>query len=148
MIITNPRHNKHGTIDCEIDHPVYGLIPFTADPDDVELLGQETHAAILAGDAGPIAPYTQTQEEIDAEAAALAAATATAAKMTGVLFDGVMCSAKSEDMYGLAAVAPYVRQGMDIPPFIFANGNKLKLTTLNIDAFELVWIPFRASFFS
>ena len=106
---------------------------------------------------GELVPVSPTEEAAiiaawaEADAAAsieAAAATATAAKMTGVLFEGVMCSAKSEDMYGLAAVAPYVRQGMDIPPFIFANGNKLKLTTLNIDAFELVWIPFRASFFS
>lgn len=30
----NPTRNAFGTIDVEINHPVYGWIPFTADPTD------------------------------------------------------------------------------------------------------------------
>lgn len=41
MNYRNAKHNAFGTIDCEIDHPVYGWIPFTADPNDVEPLGAE-----------------------------------------------------------------------------------------------------------
>jgi len=35
-------------IDCEIKHPVYGWIPFTADPNDVEPLGAEVFNAAQA----------------------------------------------------------------------------------------------------
>lgn len=41
MDIRNAQYIADGRIDCEIDHPVYGWIPFTADPDDVEPLGVE-----------------------------------------------------------------------------------------------------------
>lgn len=36
-----------GRIDCEINHPVYGWIPFTANADDVEAHGREIHAIAL-----------------------------------------------------------------------------------------------------
>lgn len=35
----NAVYNRHGTINCEIEHPVYGWIPFTAAPDDIEPIG-------------------------------------------------------------------------------------------------------------
>lgn len=50
-----PQYNAFGTIDLEIDHPIYGSIPFTASPDDPE--GAAIYAAALAGEYGPIAPY-------------------------------------------------------------------------------------------
>lgn len=55
MQFRNPAYNALGTIDCEIEHPVYGWIPFTASPDDVEQHGQDIYAAIVA--AGNIAAY-------------------------------------------------------------------------------------------
>lgn len=54
MQLRNAQFNAHGTIDCEIEHPVYGWIPFTASPDDVEEFGREIHAQAM--DANP-APY-------------------------------------------------------------------------------------------
>lgn len=48
IAIRNPVFNGRGTIDCEIEHPVYGWIPFTADPGDVEAYGAEIYAAALA----------------------------------------------------------------------------------------------------
>lgn len=50
-----PKYNAFGTIDLEIDHPKYGIIPFTASPDDPA--GAAIYAAAIAGDYGPIAPY-------------------------------------------------------------------------------------------
>ncbi|KFF48785.1 hypothetical protein GY26_12330 [Gammaproteobacteria bacterium MFB021] len=44
----NPTRHADGTLDCEIEHPELGWIPFTASPDDLEPLGREIHAAILA----------------------------------------------------------------------------------------------------
>lgn len=51
----NAHYNAEGTIDCEVNHPVFGWIPFTASPDDIEQSGRELYAAILAD--GNVAPY-------------------------------------------------------------------------------------------
>ena len=67
-------------------------------------------------------------------------------KWVGVEFAGVMCSATSEDMWGLAALRPHILAGASFP-FYFSNGSVLVLTPDNVAAFEAVWIPFRASFF-
>lgn len=52
----NPAYNQFNTIDCEINHPVHGWLPFTASPDDPEPLGQELYAEIIASGV-PIEPY-------------------------------------------------------------------------------------------
>ena len=57
MDTRNVQYNVHGTIDCEINHPVHGWIPFTASPDDVEPLGLEIYSRAVAGEYGPIAAY-------------------------------------------------------------------------------------------
>lgn len=68
-------------------------------------------------------------------------------KLAGIEFEGVMCSATKEDMWGLSSVEGYVRTGSPTP-FKFHNGNTLLLDHENIDAFYAKWVPFRASFFS
>ena len=71
MNARNPQYNSFGTIDLEIEHPTFGWIPFTADPNDAE--GAELYASAIAGKYGDIAPYIApppppppTQEQIDA----------------------------------------------------------------------------------
>lgn len=44
-------------INCEINHPDYGWIPFTASPNDPEEHGRNIHAACLAGEHGAVAAY-------------------------------------------------------------------------------------------
>jgi hypothetical protein len=51
----NAAYNKLGTIDCEIQHPSLGWVPFTADPNDVAAHGRELYAAVIAD--GNIAAY-------------------------------------------------------------------------------------------
>lgn len=73
MEFRNPAYNAHGTIDCEINHPSLGWIPFTADPADDNPLGPEIHAAaLLANPAAYVAPTrvladvkTQAKAEIN-----------------------------------------------------------------------------------
>ena len=84
--------------------------------------------------------------DLAAQAEADAARAAQEAKLVGIEFEGVMCSATAEDMWGLSSVKEWVRAGQSTP-FVFDNGNTLVLTPANIDPFEAVWIPFRASFF-
>lgn len=70
MEIRNQTVNSHGTIDCEINHPEHGWIPFTAAPDDSGSIGPELYLAILNGEHGPITPYAppeKTGEEIQRE---------------------------------------------------------------------------------
>lgn len=43
--LRNPVFTADGGIDCEIENPAYGWIPFTARADDVEPLGREIYAA-------------------------------------------------------------------------------------------------------
>jgi len=47
MKMRNITWNNVGTIDCEIEHPVHGWIPFTADPNDVESHGREIFSDCL-----------------------------------------------------------------------------------------------------
>ena len=70
MNYRNPIYTENGAIDCEIEHPDYGWIPFTASPDDCEAHGRELFARISA--AGNIAAYVPppppTPEELAAQA--------------------------------------------------------------------------------
>jgi len=70
MNYRNAQYTKDGRIDCEIEHPKFGWIPFTADPDDVEDHSRELHKQILK--AGNIAAYTPplgpTLDELEAAA--------------------------------------------------------------------------------
>lgn len=70
MEVRNCKYNQHGGIDCEIDHPKFGWIPFTADENDVEEFGKEIFQQAQKGVLGPITPQRQPpQEEIDNELA-------------------------------------------------------------------------------
>lgn len=78
------------------------------------------------------------------ELAAQGKAARRADKLTGVLFNGVMCSATAEDMWGLTSMYISISQG-ESELFEFDNGNELLLTPQNADAFMAVWRPFRRS---
>jgi hypothetical protein len=69
----NARFTADGRIDLEIEHPVYGWIPFTADPNDVEEHGRQLFEAAYRGDYGTVEPYSlpppPTLEEKRASAA-------------------------------------------------------------------------------
>ena len=47
MEYRKPKYNSNGTIDCEINHPEYGWIPFTAHPEDT---GAEFDVAALVAE--------------------------------------------------------------------------------------------------
>ena len=62
MEIRNPRYTATGRIDCEINHPEFGWLPFTASPEDAEPHGREIFA--LAEALGPTANVPPSQEEL------------------------------------------------------------------------------------
>jgi hypothetical protein len=95
-----------------------------------------------------------TAEEIaEREAAKLAAqreAEEAARKITGIEFEGVMCSATSQDQAGLMAVLTAIQlQGPAFAAtrFEFENGTRLVIHLGNYQAFISAWLPFRQSFF-
>ncbi len=66
MEVRNPRYaNADKTlIDVEILHPVFGWIPFTASPEDVEAHGRELFAMLAAGEGGTVADYVPPPEPV------------------------------------------------------------------------------------
>lgn len=56
MEFRNPHYNRQGSIDCEVNHPRFGWIPFTASHGDPDPSSAGIYAAIMEGE-GPIAPY-------------------------------------------------------------------------------------------
>ena len=60
-MIRNPTCNAVGTIDCELDHPNLGWIPFTASPDDCDEGGRTIYQLLLDGQFGEIAPYVEPE---------------------------------------------------------------------------------------
>jgi hypothetical protein len=69
MNYRNPKFCRDGIrIDCEIEHPIFGWIPFTCDPADTgaQFDVQELHQQMKASGA----VEAMTQAEIDAEVAA------------------------------------------------------------------------------
>jgi len=56
MQIRNPIYTATGNIDCEIEHPQFGWIPFTASKDDPEEHGRLIYAAALEIGPGPYVP--------------------------------------------------------------------------------------------
>ena len=75
-------YNAHGTVDMEIDHPQYGWIPFTANPNDSEQLGRDLYAAAIAGTLGTIAPYVQSLADAQSQQLALMDSSYAAAAVT------------------------------------------------------------------
>jgi hypothetical protein len=104
--------------------------PIVANRAGLTEITQEEKDAQLAINNAPPAP---TNEEVRKSSL-----------MSGIEFEGVMCSAHKEDQWGLDSIKGYVAGGMDID-FQFKNGNVLTLTSENIAAFEAVWFPFRVA---
>jgi hypothetical protein len=69
----NAVYLEDGRINCEIEHPQFGWMPFTASPDDPEQHGRDVFAALEASnDVAPyVAPVVDTAEALAAERAAM-----------------------------------------------------------------------------
>lgn len=68
MDVRNPRVSGNGGYDCEINHQVYGWIPFSAHPDDIVELGRQVYQEILDGLHGEIGAFVAnvlTKEEVE-----------------------------------------------------------------------------------
>ena len=65
--------NDNGWIDCEIEHPQFGWIPYTLNPDDEDMTVNNDDLLAAMAKKGDVAAYVPpTQEELDARAATIA----------------------------------------------------------------------------
>jgi len=71
MEYKNPTYTSDGRIDCEINHPKFGWIPFTADSNDSEEFGKQLFALISSK--GGIASYSEPAISDETKAALIRA---------------------------------------------------------------------------
>lgn len=65
MNVRSMKYSRDGNIDCQIEHPTFGWIAFTASQHDCEEAGRELFAKLAAGEFGEIAPASApTVEEL------------------------------------------------------------------------------------
>lgn len=76
MEIRNAKYNQFGGIDCEIEHPVFGWIPFTANQYDSEELGAIVYNSVHDVADEYTAPVIDPAEALSAERAAMVASPA------------------------------------------------------------------------
>lgn len=70
MEYRNARYIDEARIDCEIDHPAYGWIPYTLDPADTDTTVSNDDLLAAMAQNGDVAAYVPpTQAELDAIAA-------------------------------------------------------------------------------
>ena len=71
MNYRNARYiNDQGWIDCEIEHPQFGWIPYTLNPDDDDMTIDNSELLAAMVENNNVEAYVPpTQEELDAEAA-------------------------------------------------------------------------------
>lgn len=100
----NPSCNAFGSIDCEIEHPQFGWIPFTASSDDIEPHGRELFEALK----DIAAPHVPPPPDPAAELAALREAISAERDRRLALdfaFQGVMYQRDSKSLQRIAGAA-------------------------------------------
>lgn len=63
MNYRNARYIDAVRIDCEIEHPVYGWVPYTLDPTDTDKTIDNDVLLALMTSVGDVAPYTPPSAE-------------------------------------------------------------------------------------
>lgn len=147
MNAKNPKYNADGSIDLEIEHPVYGWTPFTASPNDSEQSGRDLYAQAIAGDFGAIQEYiAPTPDQILAKKKSDRQAIVDAITVetsTGKVFDG------NEDAQSRMSRAIQAAQIASIPSTTWILANNVPTTVtlselqealvLSMQAMGAVW---------
>jgi hypothetical protein len=86
LAVRNARYTPSGSVDCEVQHSVYGWIPFHATATDSEAHGRELFAALMHGEYGTIA---DCRVKTVAEIKAAIAAERYNHEVSGIVFNGL-----------------------------------------------------------
>jgi hypothetical protein len=134
MEYRNAKFTSQGTIDCEINHPEFGWIPFTASPDDHEQLGRDIYAAASPSATPYVAPPPPSADEL--LAAERAAMVCTPAQMRlALLGAGLLAQVQAiaDSDPAAAIIWEYATQIIRNSPLINAMGGENGFTPEQID---------------
>ena len=108
--------NDNGWIDCEIEHPVHGWIPYTLDPNDTDMTVNNDELLAAMAEAGDVEAYVPpTQEELDAAKAAQVRAERDQRLLTVDAIAGNALRWAALDADTQAAWAAYRQALLDVP---------------------------------
>lgn len=141
-MIRNPVFNAYGTIDCEVEHPQFGWIPFTASLDDVEKHGRDIYE--VAFTMSP-APYVEPvpEEVVSYIPQVISRFQARAALMDAGLLADVELSLSHADPLTQLAWAEAIEWRRDSPT-IAAIGAAIGLKETDIDNLFIAAAEIRA----
>ena len=137
MEFRNPGYNVHGSIDCEINHPAFGWIPFTASVADPDPSTAHIYAAIMESEE-PIAPYAPPAVSLEDAKSALLAALATRrwqAEEAGIVIGGVPIKTDRESQTKLTGA--YLKADRD-PEFTISNWKVAEGLFVTLDAATII----------
>ena len=117
MNYRNARYvNNDGWIDCEIEHPDYGWIPYTLDPADTDMTVNNDELLAAMASAGDVAAYVPpTQAELDEIAAQAIRAERDSLLLTVDAIAGNALRWAALDADTQAAWATYRQALLDVP---------------------------------
>ena len=129
--LTSPRwaDPEQQAIDCEVEIAGIGVVPFTATASDIEPIGREIHAALLAGAAGPIAAWVPPSAPVPGSVTAFQAR---AALLAAGLLDEVEAAVAAADRLTQTAWE-YAQAFERTSPTIAALAAALGLTDAQLD---------------
>lgn len=108
--------NDNGWIDCEIEHPVHGWIPYTLDPNDTDMTVNNDELIAAMAEAGDVAAYVPpTQAELDTAKAAQVRAERDQRLLTVDAIAGNALRWAALDADTQAAWAAYRQALLDVP---------------------------------
>ena len=116
MNYRNAKYVDDTRIDCEIEHPEFGWIPYTLDPSDTDMTVNNDDLLAAMASAGDVAAYVPpTQAELDAQAAASIRAQRNSLLLTVDAIAGNALRWAALDADTQAAWAVYRQALLDVP---------------------------------
>ena len=116
MNYRNAKYINSTRIDCEIEHPEFGWIPYTLDPADTDMTVNNDELIAAMASAGDVAAYIPpTQEELDAAKATQVRAERDQRLLTADAIAGNALRWAALDAATQAAWAAYRQALLDVP---------------------------------
>jgi len=121
-------------VGMEIEHPIYGWIPFAASPDDVEAHGRDLYARAIAGEFGVVAPYVKPLAQAQSGRITIIEAAYAAEKEAPITYAGHIFQADAGSVELMTQVASALPAGVGIGWYDIDN---VKVPLTNAEFAEL-----------
>lgn len=135
----NPVYIHAELINCEVNHPRFGWIPFTANPNDVELHGRMIYADIVSSGV-PITPYKpptveQLRETMEPLSQKQMRLQLWSQGLGSAKIDEAIASLVAEDQDRAAIIFNHETRFTRLDPSVIVVLGKLGMTDEQMDAF-------------